>query len=183
MSTPTSFEGSCHCGSIHVALAFTKPAADIQTRSCQCGFCTRHGAVTISDPDGRAVISISASDCATYQFGTRTATSLICRRCGTYCGAFLEDGGEVWSIANARGLAIAAFHERQGEPMVYEQETAAERTARRKRRWTPTEIRFKVYTSPDSRNDHAHSDSDACPIADHGRGQACQMAGQRGPEK
>ena len=29
-----------------------KPAAELQVRACQCGFCTRHGAMTVSDPGG-----------------------------------------------------------------------------------------------------------------------------------
>lgn len=136
--------GACHCGAIRVALESTKTATELQVRSCQCGFCTRHGAMTISDPAGRAVLEIDPSSFDTYQFGTRTATSLLCRRCGVYVGAFLSDGARLWSIANVRGLAIPGFEGRTGEAMHYEHETPAERTDRRKRRWTPTEMRFKT---------------------------------------
>ncbi len=139
-----AFKGACHCGAIVVSLAFTKPAPEIQTRSCQCGFCSRQGAITVSDPAGRAVIDVEATRYATYQFATRSATSLICGRCGTYVGAILEEGASVWSIANVRGLSVPEFAGRTGEPMVYEHETAAERIQRRKQRWTPTEIRFKA---------------------------------------
>lgn len=136
------FAGACHCGAFKVALAFTRPAAAIETRSCQCGFCARHGAITVSDPAGRATIEIDRRHYAPYQFASRSATSLICGRCGTYVGGVLAEGSATWSIANTRGLAMAAFAGRIGEPKVYDHETAAERTARRKQRWTPTEIRF-----------------------------------------
>lgn len=143
-AAPFSFKGACHCGAFAVSLAFTKSAPEIQTRSCQCGFCTRQGAITVSDPAGHAVIEVEATRYASYQFATRSATSLICGRCGIYVGAVLEEGMSVWSIANVRGLAIPEFVGRSGEPMVYEHETAAQRIERRKQRWTPTEIRFKA---------------------------------------
>jgi hypothetical protein len=140
MASAYSFDGTCHCGAIRGTLRATKPAAELQVRACQCGFCTRHGAMTVSDPAGRAVLEIDRSALTKYQFGTRTGTSLICGRCGMYAGVILEDGGKVWSVLNARGLAIPEFKDRMAEPVVYDNETAAARIARRKSKWTPTEI-------------------------------------------
>ena len=57
--------GSCHCGA-------SRPAAELQARACQCSFCTRHGAMTVSDPAGRAVFDIERTALARYQFDTRT---------------------------------------------------------------------------------------------------------------
>lgn len=141
---PHLFTGQCHCGAIAVRLAYSSPAAEIQVRSCQCGFCLRQGAITVSDPRGRATLEIDAAHLTRYQFATATATSLICARCGIYAGAMLRDGDAIWSIANARGLGISPFAGRIGEPMVYEHETPEARIARRKQRWTPTEIHFKT---------------------------------------
>ena len=76
MAESLSYEGQCHCGAIRGTLHATKPAAELQVRSCQCGFCTRHGAMTVSDPAGRAVFDIERAALTTYQFGTRTGTSL-----------------------------------------------------------------------------------------------------------
>lgn len=138
------FNGGCHCGAITMQLKFTRPAEEMQVRSCQCGFCTRQGSLTVSDPGGHAVIEIEAAQFAPYRFGTQTATSLLCRRCGVYAGVMLADSGKIWSVANARGLAIDEFRERTGLQMFYEEETPDERVARRKQKWTPTEIRFKL---------------------------------------
>jgi hypothetical protein len=135
-----SFTGSCHCGAIRATLHATRPAAELQLRACQCSFCTRHGAMTVSDPEGRAVFEVERAALARYQFETRTGTSLVCGRCGIYAGVILEDGGKVWSVINVRGLAVSEFKDRMPEPVVYEGETAADRIARRKRKWTPTEI-------------------------------------------
>jgi hypothetical protein len=132
--------GTCHCGAIRGTLHASKPAGGLQLRACQCGFCTRHGAMTVSDPAGTATFEIDRSALAKYQFGTRTGTSLICARCGMYAGVILEDGGKTWSALNVRGLAIPEFAGRSAEPVVYEGETPQARMARRKIKWTPTQI-------------------------------------------
>jgi hypothetical protein len=143
MSERRAYAGACHCGAIRATLAATKPAADLQVRTCQCGFCTRHGAMTVSDPFGRATFEIEQAALTRYQFGTRSGTSLLCARCGMYAGAILEDGGQIWSILNVRGLAIPQFKDRKAEPVVYEGETPEARIARRKSKWTPTEMMWR----------------------------------------
>ena len=68
----------------------------------------------------------------------------MCARCGTYAGVVIIDGEQAWSVANARGLAIAEFKERVGVQTFYEDETPDERIARRKEKWTPTELKFTL---------------------------------------
>lgn len=140
MPEPFALTGTCHCGAIRATLVVTKPAAELQVRACQCGFCTRHGAMTVSDPAGKAILEIDRAALAQYQFGTRTGTSLLCGRCGMYAGVIVEDGGKVWSALNVRGLAIPELRDRTAEPVVYEGETPEARIARRKAKWTPTQI-------------------------------------------
>ena len=140
MAQAHTYEGTCHCGAIRGSLHATRPAAELQLRSCQCSFCTRHGAMTVSDPAGRATFEIDRAALTRYQFGTRTGTSLVCNRCGMYAGVILEDGGKVWSALNVRGLAIPGFEGRMAEPVVYDGEAPEARIARRKAKWTPTEI-------------------------------------------
>jgi hypothetical protein len=132
--------GTCHCGVIRGTLHTTKPVAELQVRACQCSFCTRHGAMTASDPAGRASFQMHRAELAEYRFGTRTGTSLICARCGIYAGVILEEASKTWSVLNVRGLAIAEFRGRQAEPVAYDGETPEARIARRKARWTPTQI-------------------------------------------
>jgi hypothetical protein len=96
--------------------------------------------MTVSDPARHAVFEIERAALARYRFGTRTGTSLICNRCGMYAGVILEDGGSIWSALNVRGLAVPEFKDCTPEPVVYEGETPEARIARRKSKWTPTEI-------------------------------------------
>jgi hypothetical protein len=136
------YQGSCHCGAIRAVLAASKPADALEVRACQCAFCARHGAMTVSDPLGRASFEIERARLVTYQFATRTGNSLICGRCGMYAGVVLTEANETWSVLNVRGLAIADFASRQAVPMVYDGETPAARIARRKAKWTPTDLRL-----------------------------------------
>lgn len=136
------FQGQCHCGAIRATLEATKPASELQVRACQCGFCTRHGAMTLSDPAGRATFEMERAGLNRYQFATRTGTSLLCARCGMYAGVVLEDEGKVWSALNVRGLAVPEFKDRTAEQVVYEGESPEARIARRKQKWTPTELIF-----------------------------------------
>jgi hypothetical protein len=140
MSHALTYVGNCHCGAIRAMLRASKPAAELQVRACQCSFCTRHGAMTVSDPAGQAVFEIEPAALIEYQFETRTGTSLICGRCGTYGGVILEGDGKVWSVLNVRGLAVPEFSGRTAEPVVYEGETPEQRIARRKAKWTPTQV-------------------------------------------
>ena len=140
--TSAALSGVCHCGAIRATLEASKPASELQVRSCQCSFCTRHGAMTVSDPAGRATFEIERPALTKYQFQTRTGTTLLCARCGVYAGVILEDGGKIWSAINVRGLAVAEFKGRAAEPVVYEGETPEQRIARRKQKWTPTELQF-----------------------------------------
>jgi hypothetical protein len=141
LSQARTYQGQCHCGAIRVRLELTRPAGEIDVRACQCSFCTRHGAMTVSDADGRAVFEIDRDRLASYQFATRGGTVLLCRVCGVYAGMALEVDGNTWSIANVRGLAIPEFKGAKPRPVVYDEETREARIARRKRMWTPTEIR------------------------------------------
>jgi len=63
--------------------------------------------------------------------------------CGMYAGVMLEEGGKSWSVLNVRGLAIPEFGGRVPEPVVYDGETPEQRIARRKAKWTPTEIAWR----------------------------------------
>jgi hypothetical protein len=148
MATLHTYTGACHCGAIRGTLHATTPAAELQVRSCQCTFCTRHGAMTVSDPAGSAIFEIDGAALARYQFGTRTGTSLVCGRCGMYAGVIVEDAGRTWSALNVRGLAIPELAGRTAQPVVYDGETSQARIARRKAKWTPTEIVWRGSDPP-----------------------------------
>ena len=116
--------GHCHCGAICAELVSAKAPSELQVRSCQCSFCTRHGAMTVGDPGGHARLIIDPAALVSYAFATRSGRILVCGRCGVYAGVVLEEEGGVWSVLNVRGLAIPEFAGRTGEPVDYDGETA-----------------------------------------------------------
>jgi hypothetical protein len=140
VTEPSPLTGSCHCGAIRATFYPSKPVEELQVRACQCSFCLRHGAKTTSDPSGRARFEIDGAQLSWYRFETLTGTSLICARCGAFAGGIIEDGENVWSFVNVRGLAIPEFRDRVGEHRNYDGETPDERIARRRSMWTPTEL-------------------------------------------
>jgi hypothetical protein len=131
----TVYEGACHCGAIAVRFE-TEIAADVlDVRADQCGFCRRHGAKTVSDPAGKLRLSFREEAVGRYRFGTRSADFLVCRTCGDYVAAAIEGFG----VLNVVAADIRILAARPARPVTYDDETAEERLARRRARWTPLE--------------------------------------------
>ena len=135
MSHPLS--GHCHCGAIRVLLDPGKPVAELPLRACQCGFCRRHGALTTSDPNARLHIEAAPGAINHYSFGLGVTDFLLCAECGTYVAATVTDDEGLLAVVNVRGANLPGFEDRTPEPMVYDDEPAEERLARRKARWMP----------------------------------------------
>ena len=125
-------EGGCHCGAVRFAFESDKPLAP---RACQCGFCRKHNARTVADPDGSAVLAFAATPIR-YRFGLGVTDFLICGRCGCCIGAETEIGGCRYATLN-----LNAFDEPrldlEAEPISYDGESPTMRAARRHERWTP----------------------------------------------
>jgi hypothetical protein len=128
----------CHCGGLSAHYRTALPTASWPLRACQCAFCTAHGALSTSDPNGS--LSFSAGQpglLRRYQFGTRTAEFLICGSCGVYLGAVMSHGAQRWGVLNARALQPPPRDLPAPQPMQYGAEGSDERAQRRTARWTP----------------------------------------------
>jgi hypothetical protein len=130
--------GGCHCGNITVRLHLSRPPEQMKLRSCACSFCRSHGTRTVSDRDGHA--KISAADWTMverYQFGSRTADYLVCRRCGVYVGALCETASGLRTVINVNCLDDrAAFTQTPALPE-YDGEPTEARLERRSANWMP----------------------------------------------
>jgi hypothetical protein len=129
----SGYPGACHCGAVGVFFETEADPTLIQVRACQCGFCRRHGAKTVSDPEGRLTLSFEPDTVHLYRFGTRSADFLVCRECGDYVAAIMDDVG----VVNVVAADIAVLAGREAEPVSYEAETVEAKRARRRARWTP----------------------------------------------
>ena len=136
----TVLNGSCHCGAVHVQLEPGTPLAELPLRACQCGFCRRQGGRTTSDPDGRLHITAAPGSLHRYRFNRRKVDFLLCRECGVYVGAMIEDEGKAYAVVNIVGTDMPGFADREPERMDYHDETDEQRLARRKAKWTPTTL-------------------------------------------
>lgn len=135
--------GVCHCGNASFVIHTGIPAADIQGRACDCSFCRMHAAPNWSDPDRTAVIQIlDERHLQKCRFALRTADFYVCTTCGAYLGAVLADDTGTWATLNPRLTPI-----RVGEDVAsYGAEDRDDRIERRKRVWTPTDIRVGTAT-------------------------------------
>ena len=138
MRDTLTYVGQCHCGNVAVAFDTAKRPQDLGVRACGCSFCRRHGARTTSDPDGRARIKIrDPGKLNRYRFNLHSAEFLICRECGTYMGAVYSDADGSWTTLNVNAFQAAEAFPSVGTPVAYDSETADQRAARRKSKWTP----------------------------------------------
>ena len=127
--------GGCHCGALRVEYETNAPLAP---RACQCSFCRKHHARSVSDPDGSAVIALGR-EAIRYRFGTGSADFLICGRCGVYVGVVQDIDGQLYAVLNLTAFDDPHEHV-PDEPMRYDGETPDDRAARRRARWTPAQI-------------------------------------------
>ena len=75
-----------------------------------------------------------------YRFGLETADFLVCTRCGIYVAAVMTEGARCWATVNVNILDAVDRLTQPATPVTYEGESAPERAARRKARWTPAVI-------------------------------------------
>jgi hypothetical protein len=132
------FEGRCHCGNISFVFDASAGLDFLGLRACQCSFCRAHGARMTSDPNG--AIRIKVENKATlqlYRFGLNTADFLICRTCGAFVGAMMEDGGKRWITVNANTFHPVPAYDIAGVAHDFSGEDASGRGDRRKLKWTP----------------------------------------------
>ncbi len=138
---PSRLTGGCHCGALELTFETRRQPGELTVRACGCSFCRRHGSRTISDPQGRVEFVVhDPSQLNRYRFGLGIAEFLICRTCGVYVGALMADAGTTYAIINVNVLATPGFFAQGAVPVSYDRESAAERRARRRARWTPAKV-------------------------------------------
>lgn len=125
-------DGRCHCGNLSFSLDWQPESAEIQARACDCSFCTRHGNVWTSCPDGQLNIRIQNEALVSrYCFATETAEFLVCARCGCIPAAVSRIGEREYAVVNVKLFEPAAPVPIQVSQARLGAETEAERLRRR----------------------------------------------------
>lgn len=141
MCSATELAGTCHCGGVEIEFQTRHPIGTIRIGRCDCSFCRRHGARTVSDPKGRATIrEVRPGALRAYRFGLKTADFLLCAECGVYIAAVLEAEGRTVATLNVNQFDARDDFDPAPPLFSYDGESAEERRARRLARWTPAEV-------------------------------------------
>jgi hypothetical protein len=126
------YTGACHCGALRISFETARPLAP---RACQCSFCRKHGARSVSDRAGSAWIEWDLEPLR-YRFASRVADYVVCARCGVYVGAVADAPGGPIATLNLNAFDDPRF-DLPASPVSYDGETPAEKAERRRARWTP----------------------------------------------
>ncbi|MBV8158786.1 MAG: hypothetical protein JO278_14060 [Dyella sp.] len=128
--------GQCHCGNIAFSLSWEPDPDEIPARACDCSFCTRHGGVWTSYPDGHLRVSVQDPALVSrYAFGTRTAEFHVCARCGVVPLVTSLIGGQLYAVINVHALDNIDPSRLRHSPASFGEEAAETRLARRQRYW------------------------------------------------
>lgn len=128
--------GKCHCGNIAFSLTWDPEPAEIPARACGCTFCTKHGGVWTSNPEGALEITTKdPSLVSRYAFGTKTATFHICARCGIVPVVTSEIDGRVYAVVSVNAFEGIDPSRLRRASADFEGEGTDTRLARRKRNW------------------------------------------------
>lgn len=131
------FHATCHCGAVTATFATGAVPQSLEVRSCGCGFCRRHGAMTVSDPAGTLEVSATGGSGLRYRFGLAITDFVVCAACGCYVAALMEDDGGTWGIVNIRMMDPPVPFVAPAAARDYGAEDEAGRRARRRAMWTP----------------------------------------------
>ena len=131
--------GSCHCRNISLALRWEPDPLEIPARACGCSFCSKHGGVWTSNPNG--ALSVRVGDPALvsgYEFGTRTAVFHICTRCGVVPLVTSQIDNRLYAVVSVNALEGIEPSLNRHAPANFDGESEEVRLARRKRNWIPS---------------------------------------------
>jgi hypothetical protein len=135
-------DGRCHCGNITFRFVIEPAPRTIPARACSCTFCQKHSGVWTSSPQGALRISIADADHLNrYQFGTRTATFHICKRCGVVPVVTSDIGGRTYAVVSVNAFENVPAAMLDKAPVSFDGESEGDRLARRARNWIP-DVRY-----------------------------------------
>jgi hypothetical protein len=135
---PEVIDGGCHCGNLKLRFYLSKPFDELPIRACQCSFCRKHNVRATADPDGRLEIKISdPAKLSKYRLGLGITDFIVCKECGVYVSATMEDeeNGQVLANCVVNVLDMDLNEIKNSVDAHYDDEAAKSRLERRRGRW------------------------------------------------
>ena len=128
--------GSCHCGNLAFTLDWSPDPAEIPARACTCTFCSKHGGVWTSYPDGSLNVRVKdPAQISRYAFGTETADFHVCTQCGVVPLVTSAIDGKLYAVVNVNTFENVDRALLRHTSSTVEGENTDDRLARRKRNW------------------------------------------------
>ena len=128
--------GNCHCRNISFTFLWEPDPTEIPVRACTCSFCTKHGGVWTSHPNGSLRITVGdPSRVSKYSFETRTAEFLVCSTCGIAPVVTSSIDNRLYAVVNANAFEGVDPGLLRRASATFEAEDESSRLARRKRNW------------------------------------------------
>lgn len=129
-------QGKCHCGNIAFSLRWEPDPVEIPARACTCSFCTKHGGVWTSNPNGALEVRVKEpSQVSKYAFGTGTAEFHICTSCGAVPVVTSEIDDHLYAVVSVNALEDVDPSLLHHTSANFDSEQKEDRLARRKRNW------------------------------------------------
>ncbi len=131
--------GSCHCGNVSFALTWEPEPLEIPARACACSFCSKHGGVWTSNPNGSLSVNVrEPALLSKYAFGTRTAEFHICSRCGVVPVVTSKIDNQLYAVVSVNACEGVEPSLLRRASANFDGENEETRLERRKRNWIPS---------------------------------------------
>ena len=130
--------GRCHCGNITLCFNISSSFDELPIRACQCSFCRKHNVRATADPNGELEVYVKdKSKLSKYRFGLGLTDFLVCKECGIYVAAVMEDpeNGKLLATCVVNALDVSDKNVKAPAAAHYEEETSTDRLQRRRKRW------------------------------------------------
>ena len=135
---PETVCGGCHCGNISLSFHAATSFEALPIRACQCSFCRKHNVRATADPDGHLEVAVrDQGKLSRYRMGHGVTDFIVCRDCGVYVCAVMEDDEMSQLLATCIVNALDLPENRIKSPVAahYDAESPSERLERRRKRW------------------------------------------------
>ena len=128
--------GMCHCGNISFSLTWEPDPSQIPARACTCSFCSKHGGVWTSNPQGTLQIVVKDPALVSeYTFGSGKAWFHTCARCGIVPVVTSQIDGRLYGVVSVNAFESVDRSLLRRESTNFDGEDDGTRLARWKRNW------------------------------------------------
>ncbi|KAL4949822.1 Mss4-like protein [Aspergillus filifer] len=99
----TSYQGSCHCGTVRFTFTLPVPIEEQEVVNCNCSICTKNGYLMVYPKESGTTFHHADDAVAEYRHALKKFPHFFCTTCGTSVYAKATDGSDFMAV-NARTI-------------------------------------------------------------------------------